>query len=509
MLSRILRGPSDAVDHHESANRSNRFASAILLIAIGGAPFPFGSRDDIAIAFWCFLLGLGLVFASTRRLQVAHYRLLAGIAFVVACYGFVLHEQLADHPWIASPNPIWTKASDLLGEQIKPSVSIIRGEPFYAVGAPLANVLALLLGLVVGTDRQRAEQALRIMVWSGAGYALYGIWTVLFNPTMLLWREKIYSIDKFTATFVNPDHAATYMGSCAVAALVILMERVRGRLPPGPIIWEKLKQYITSGAKLKKQAFTYFVLFFICLTALFMTYSRAGVVLSLFAMVVAFLLFFRRDLPHRVSIIAVSIGAGVVALGLLHFLAGNVEARIDAQGLVDQGRLATYRSTLKIIADYPWFGTGLGTFPAIFPAYRSGDISIFGVWDHAHSTPLELAAELGIPLTLIIAAGWIAAILVLVRGTRRSRRDTVVPLAAFTISLLALLHSCIDFPLQLPGYAIVVFALLGAGLAQSFETGSIPHHRPRRSKRLNSELEASASNSHEMATAARTKVEAT
>ena len=40
--------------------------------------------------------------------------------------------------------------------------------------------------------------------------------------------------------------------------------------------------------------------------------------------------------------------------------------------LVEQGRLEAYRSSLRIIADYPWFGTGLGTFTAIFPAYRSG-----------------------------------------------------------------------------------------------------------------------------------------
>ena len=36
------------------------------------------------------------------------------------------------------------------------------------------------------------------------------------------------------------------------------------------------------------------------------------------------------------------------------------------------------------------------------------------------------------------------------------------------IAILALAHSLIDFSLQIPGYAIVVFALLGAGLAQSF-----------------------------------------
>src|SRR5580704_4369910 len=145
---------------HVSANRPNRVSSLILCLGIGGAPLPFGSRDSITVAFWCVLLGFGLLFASPRQLRRGHFLLLGGIAFIVACYGFVLHEQLADHPWIASPNPIWAKTSELLGRPSPSSASVIRGEPFYAVGAQLANVLALVLGLIVGADRDRGRRAL-------------------------------------------------------------------------------------------------------------------------------------------------------------------------------------------------------------------------------------------------------------------------------------------------------------------------------------------------------------
>jgi O-antigen ligase len=194
-------------------------------------------------------------------------------------------------------------------------------------------------------------------------------------------------------------------------------------------------------------------------------------------MVIAFILFFRKDLPRGMSLLLTAAAAASVALLVLHFLGGNVEQRIAAEGLEEQGRLATYRSTLRIIADYPWFGTGLGSFAAIFPAYRSGDTYIGVIWNRAHSTPLELAAELGLPLALTIAAAWIAAIIVLLRGTRRSRRDTVAPIAALGVALAALLHSCIDFSLQTPGFAIVVFAIVGVGLAQSFDTGPSLYHQ--------------------------------
>jgi O-antigen ligase len=338
--------------------------------------------------------------------------------------------------------------------------------------------------LVVGADQKTANRALAVLAWAGAGYAVYGIGDLLLDPTAWLWREKLYNIDSITATFINRNTAAAYFGSCAVVWLVMLMQSVRLRLPAGPIKWAKLPEQIVSKASGETRTITCFGMFFLCLAAMFMTGSRGGVLLSLFAMVVAFVIFFRRDLPRAISLVLALVGAAIVALILLQFLGGNVQARIDEGGLVEQGRLAAYRSTLRMIADYPWFGTGLGTFRSAFPAYRSGDISIIGVWNAAHSTPLELAAEIGVPLAAIIAIGWTVALVVLFWGTRRSRRETVAPLSALAVSLIAVLHTSIDFSMQVAGYAIVVFALVGMGLSQSFEgVSNLRQHRRRSTDR--------------------------
>ena len=61
------------------------------------------------------------------------------------------------------------------------------------------------------------------------------------------------------------------------------------------------------------------------------------------------------------------------------------------------------------------------------------------------------------------AIAWIVALAALVRGVRIRRRDIIVPVAAVSVAVLALVHSLIDFSLQIPDHAIVVFALLGAG----------------------------------------------
>jgi O-antigen ligase len=125
-------------------------------------------------------------------------------------------------------------------------------------------------------------------------------------------------------------------------------------------------------------------------------------------------------------------------------------------------------AVLRMIADHPWFGTGQGTFAEAFPAYRSADVSMWGVWDMAHNTLLELAADMGVPIAGLAVAAWIVIFAVLIYGARVRRRDLIIPVAALSVGILAVLHSLIDFSLQIPGYSIVVLSLVGAGLAQSF-----------------------------------------
>jgi O-antigen ligase len=455
------------------ARTLNAVPSYLLFAAVAGAPLPFGSFDKTTIAFWCMLLGLATLTTalSAYRLRRGHLLLLGGIGLIVLFYAFVLHEQLVDLPWVAPYNPLWAQTSKVLGIKITPSASIVRGEPFFALGAPLACVLALICGLIIGTDRDRARQVLQVVAWSGAVYAAYGILSFLIEPTMLLWREKEAYLENLTGTFVNRNTAAAYFGSCAVVWLTLLMEKVSRHLRTHPIVWKRVPAQILSHTP--RAVTLCFSMLFVCLMAMFLTGSRAGVLLSLFVLVVTFVVYFRRDLPQGKGIWSALAGSASAALVLLQFMGGVVSTRFDLQGLAAEGRLAAYRSTLKMILDYPWFGSGLGTFAWAFPAYRSSGISMRGVWDIAHSTPLELAAEVGLPLAGAVALGWLVILAVLVHGIRARRRDAIIPLAAFCVSIIAILHSCVDFSLQIPGYAIVIFALVGAGLAQSFETRTL------------------------------------
>ncbi|HEY5226038.1 MAG TPA: O-antigen ligase domain-containing protein, partial [Methylovirgula sp.] len=97
---------------------------------------------------------------------------------------------------------------------------------------------------------------------------------------------------------------------------------------------------------------------------------------------------------------------------------------------------------------------------------------IFGIWDMAHSTPLQVATEMGLPVAFLVAAAWAAALVILARGVRIRQRDVILPFSGAMVALIGLAHSSVDFSLQIPGYSIVAMGIVGMGLAQSFRTVS-------------------------------------
>ena len=167
-----------------------------------------------------------------------------------------------------------------------------------------------------------------------------------------------------------------------------------------------------------------------------------------------------------------------VAVVLVGIMGEGVSARFDLRGISDEGRLDIYQATLASVRDHPWSGAGLGTFAWVVPAYRPANISIWGTWDRAHSTPLETISDLGVPAAALIFLGWAAIFVILIRGVANGRSDAIFPIAGLCVAVAAVLHSAIDFSLQTPGFAIPAMSLIGMGLARSLARAKRSRRRP-------------------------------
>src|SRR5262249_55269132 len=158
----------------------------------------------------------------------------------------------------------------------------------------------------------------------------------LFDPTHLLWGEKRFYLDSVTGTFIGRNSAGAYFGSCAVIWSLLLWERIRSTTQRRPLDWRAMTSRLLSGPP--RTVVVAFVMLFLCLAAMFMTSSRAASLLSLLAVMIGFICFFRRDLPRRIGVVSALIGGGVIALLLLETMGAGVNTRFDFEGLAAGGR---------------------------------------------------------------------------------------------------------------------------------------------------------------------------
>jgi O-antigen ligase len=116
---------------------------------------------------------------------------------------------------------------------------------------------------------------------------------------------------------------------------------------------------------------------------------------------------------------------------------------------------------LQAVRQRPLLGAGAGTFADVFPSLRGDQISSWGVWDYAHSTILEIAVEMGIPIAAMVAITATASVFLLARAALKSEKGSLLSAIA-GIAVLSYAHSVIDFSMQIPG--CLIFCLILAGM---------------------------------------------
>ena len=440
-----------------------KFSPGLICVVVVLAPLPFGSAEPFWGAAWCALLGVALIIAPTpteRRISAAIFLLL----IVAVAWCGVVAMQYAPAGRLLPVGPGWNEASRLLHDHpLVPKFAVYGQIPIAAIVPPLSVILALLAGIVFGSEPTFTPRIYAWVATGGLAYAAYGIFAEVTNPTMLLWREKNAYLDTLTGTFVNHSTAATFFGSIAIIWYLRTLREVRQSLDMSR--WRDVPYTFNKLKNLEFYKLGYALAFFLCLATTFMTRSRAGSLLTVTVLGLVTMLYFAREIKAgRRAVIGAGAFAVLVALAI-SAAGGPLTNELETRGVFDAGRAAAWRSALTIVRDHPWLGSGLGTFAGIFPAYRTPLGGVWGVWQYAHSTPIELVVEMGIPFATFIFALWSLMLWFLLRGISREGVNRIYVIAGAGVCALGTLHSFVDFSLQIPGFSIVCCALTGASLA--------------------------------------------
>jgi O-antigen ligase len=433
----------------------------VTVAALTFAPLFFGSVDLFWIATWTVLLSIGALCGLAVPTSSEQSRVLWGFFALCGIYAVVAIIQITPDLIDQLNDPAWRQANGLLDLKMLPRISSRAEIPPLAAGHFLLFATSFISGFFVGTSRRNSDRLVQFTQYSILFYALYGIAALVFMPDRLLWVNKVSYLGYLTATFVNHNTAATFVGAGALLWCCLAFSSVQSlRLSTLRILLlSRTNEALSMKIILRSAAAL------ICLFALLLTGSRGGLVCSAVGLIVAMILMaVNKWRLTRWRILALAVAAfaltSIWVIGI---------GRIGSEGLIDNNRLSVYGSSIRAIEERPLLGAGAGTFADMFPAFRDSDLWTWGVWDFAHSTLLEIAFEMGIPVAALIVTGALASVFILMRAaaTASERVDRRVLAAIAGIAILSYLHSMIDFSLQIPGYFVVFGILLGCGLARA------------------------------------------
>lgn len=424
------------------------------------APLAFGSVDQFWIAVWIVALSITTILGASVSLNVVQVRVVWAFLGVCLIYAVVAVIQVVPQLLASLDDPIWQRANDVLGTHAEPRISSTAEIPPLAIGHFLLTVTAFLSGFFAGTSRRgvsRINSAARTAILI---YALYGLVALAITPNLILWVPKVAYRGSLTGTFVNKNTAAAFFGcgailwSCWTYSALQSIEKSSLRA----LLLNSLNERVAISLILRASAAL------TCLFALLLTNSRGGLISSSVGLLVAIgVLEIRRFKQRAGYAIALSIGA-LIALAVWLTQMG----RIASEGVIDDGRWHVYGLMAEAIGRRPWLGAGAGSFEHLFPSLRTTDLSNWGVWDYAHSTIVEIAFEMGLPVAGVVTLAALASIFIPVRRALNASQGHRVSLAAIAgIAVMTYLHSLIDFSLQIPGYAIPFGILIGSGLADA------------------------------------------
>ena len=196
-----------------------------------------------------------------------------------------------------------------------------------------------------------------------------------------------------------------------------------------------------------------------------LTGSRSGLASMLVALAFFSLAVWRSTYGGRSRALAVSF-LGVLVVGALAWGGADTLLERFARAPAElEGRFAAWRDTRTIIADFPWFGTGLGTYGQAMLIYQTADRT--SMYVQAHNDYLQIAAEGG--LLVGLPALVVAALIVLgIRRRLTSGQDDLLTgwvRVGATAGLFGIAaQSCVEFSLQMPGNAVLCVVLMAIAL---------------------------------------------
>lgn len=445
------------------AARFYAFVAFFVIVLFTGG----GSRDDIQSLL--LLRPLAVLFCA-YALTVKSPEQWQGRIFPLYIAGALLALmvlQLIPLPpsvWTALPErQIFADIASLAGiEQPWRPLTLSPSKTLNSLFAHMIPIAAMMLYL--NLDREYRRRAVPMLIFLCSVSALWAIFQVIGPARGPLYIYRITNYGTGVGLFANRNHQAVML-----ASTVVMLGWYAG----------SLKQHARQ-AVLKFYASVATILVFVPLV--FITGSRAGLLLMIPALVLALFLIYSggyypgkaarkrqpryskfsmlsgRRLMLAIGIVTIS-GMAISPILLSRSLAFD---RLFSGGAVEELRWQLLPTLFTMLKDYTPWGSGFGSFEHVYKIYETQELLRPSYLNQAHNDWLQYPIEGGVPALLIAICGvvWFGMRLwIVAKNWRSSNPAKYDVLMCLSVILFLLAASIGDYPLRVP-IIMAIFVVL-------------------------------------------------
>lgn len=328
------------------------------------------------------------------------------------------------------------------------------------------------------SDQKTTEHIFKVLLVAAMVQVAISLMQLIQGPKSAFFFQSIYN-QGIIGSFNNRNHLADFFAMTLPIWFYLLIKQPSRR----PNNRRHARKASSIDARLPLWLFLGFGL----LVMVLMTRSRGGLIAStivLLCCVVLLLIDAGKSLSikQKLAIIVSFLVFG--SLSLLSVELDGLSKRLESTQLQSDAELrnAYALATLEAARTFwPW-GSGLGSFEAVFPRFQP--MHTPGYVNHAHNDYAQLLMEAGLGSVLIAAIFvglvciQIASLIKAMRQRRGKRLPSGIMLRAYAgLGVLALLlHSWVEFNMRIPALAICAAFLFGTFLRPISKNSSPDAH---------------------------------
>jgi O-antigen ligase/Tfp pilus assembly protein PilF len=319
-------------------------------------------------------------------------------------------------------------------------------------------VLFYVLSVHLLLERKRLQTTVNVVIGYTAALAFLAVFQRFNSNNRVLWIREIYE-GGFYGPYINGNHMAGLLVMVLPLALVMFLYN------RPPVRYQSMRD--TAVEFLTHPSLHVHMLLGLCsltcMVAIFLSLARGAIVSACLSIGLMGLgvMKITRNWRRGTSIV---VGAAVVIISVGWFGWGPIistfDQLVDQHGRINMVRPVVWQDSLGIVADFPVFGSGAGTYESIYPGYRSFTENV--LFRHAHNDYIEFLVTGGVPLMILM--GWfVAAVMVRTYRIYRRRREPYclfLYIGTFAGIVGIGLHSVVEFNFQNGANGLYFFFLV-------------------------------------------------